>query len=54
MKKALEGEKSITIGQQIQSFGITIIFLFVLALIFAAFFKNEQQIYNTGTGATSV
>jgi hypothetical protein len=43
MKKALEGEKSITIGQQIQSFGITIIFLFVLALIFAAFVKNEQQ-----------
>jgi len=47
MKKALEGEKSITIGQQIQSFGITIIFLFVLALIFAAFFKNEQQQYTS-------
>jgi hypothetical protein len=47
MKKALEGEKSITIGQQIQSFGITIIFLFVLALIFAAFFKNEQQQYSS-------
>jgi Protein of unknown function (DUF4199) len=47
MKKALEGEKSITVGQQIQSFGITIIFLFVLALIFAAFFKNEQQQYSS-------
>lgn len=54
MKKALEGEKSITIGQQIQSFGITIIFLFVLALVFAAFFKNEQQVYSTGTGSTAV
>jgi len=53
MKKALEGEKSITVGQQIQSLGISIIFLFVLALIFAAFFKNERQIYSSGTGGAS-
>ncbi|SEP33174.1 DUF4199 domain-containing protein [Mucilaginibacter sp. OK283] len=54
MKKALEGEKNITVGQQIQSLGISIIFLFVLALIFAAFFKNEQQVYSSGTGGASV
>ena len=43
MQKAFEGEKSITIGQQIQALAITIIFLFVLSIVFAAFFKNEKQ-----------
>jgi hypothetical protein len=45
MKKAFEAEKTVTIGQQIQSFGITIIFLFVLSIIFAAFFKKEPTTY---------
>lgn len=43
MQKAFEGEKSITIGQQIQALAISIIFLFVLSIVFAAFFKNEKQ-----------
>lgn len=41
MKKAFDAEKTVTIGQQIQSLGISIIFLFVLSIIFAAFFKRE-------------
>jgi uncharacterized membrane protein (UPF0127 family) len=41
MKKAINAERSVTIGQQIQAFGISIIFLFVLSIIFASFFKKE-------------
>lgn len=41
MKKAFDAEGTVTIGQQIQSLGISIIFLFVLSIIFAAFFKRE-------------
>jgi hypothetical protein len=43
MRKAFEGERNITIGQQIQTFAVSIIFLFVLSIIFAAFYKNEGQ-----------
>ncbi|WPV01841.1 DUF4199 domain-containing protein [Mucilaginibacter sp. cycad4] len=41
MKKAFDAERTVTVGQQIQSLGISIIFLFVLSIIFAAFFKRE-------------
>lgn len=41
MKKAINAERAVTIGQQIQSLGISIIFLFVLSIIFASFFKRE-------------
>jgi len=41
MEKSFQTGKSVTIGQQIQSLGISIIFLFVLSIIFAAFFKRE-------------
>jgi hypothetical protein len=41
LKKELRSGENVSIGRQIQSFGITIIFLFVLSLIFAAFFKRE-------------
>ncbi|AYL95003.1 DUF4199 domain-containing protein [Mucilaginibacter celer] len=41
MKKTFEAGRTITIGQQIQSLGVSIIFLFVLSIIFAAFFKRE-------------
>jgi ABC-type antimicrobial peptide transport system permease subunit len=40
MKKAFDAERTVTIGQQIQSLGISIILLFVLSIIFAAFFKK--------------
>lgn len=43
MKKGFETNKTVSIGQQIQSFGISIIFLFVLSVVFAAFFKREPQ-----------
>ncbi|MDN5284814.1 MAG: hypothetical protein JWR38_1088 [Mucilaginibacter sp.] len=42
----LDPQKHITIAQQVQGLGISIIFLFVLALIFAAFFKREVLYYN--------
>lgn len=41
MKKAFDAERAVSIGQQIQSLGISIILLFVLSIIFAAFFKRE-------------
>ena len=46
IRTGLGPQKYITIAQQVQGFGINIIFLFVLALIFAAFFKREVQYYN--------
>ncbi|WP_419698843.1 DUF4199 domain-containing protein [Mucilaginibacter sp. NFX135] len=39
-------QKDVTIGRQIQGVGISIIFMFVLAIIFAAFFKKELQVNN--------
>ncbi len=41
-----DAQKDVTIGRQIQGVGISIIFMFVLAIIFAAFFKKEAQVYN--------
>jgi hypothetical protein len=41
MKKGFESNKTFSIGQQIQSLGISIIFLFVLSVVFAVFFKRE-------------
>lgn len=49
MKKGFESTKTVTIGQQIQSFGISIIFLFVLSVVFAAFFKREPAGYVSGS-----
>jgi amino acid transporter len=41
-----EAQKDVTLGRQIVSLGFSIIFMFVLAIIFAAFFKREAQVYN--------
>jgi len=41
-----EAQKDVTLGRQIVSLGFSIIFMFVLAIIFAAFFKKEAQVYN--------
>lgn len=49
MKKGFEFNKTVTIGQQIQSLGISIIFLFVLSVVFAAFFKREPAGYVSGS-----
>lgn len=49
IKAQFEGQKDFSIGKQIEGMGISIIFMFVLAIVFAAFFKNEQQAYNANT-----
>lgn len=46
IQKEFDAQKDVTIGKQIQGIGISIIFMFVLAIIFAAFFKKETQVYN--------
>lgn len=42
-KKDFESQKNITIAEVIQSIAISIIFIFVLALIFGALFKRDMQ-----------
>ena len=49
IQQEFEAQKDVTIGKQIQGVGISIIFMFVLAIIFAAFFKKEVQAYNPQT-----
>lgn len=49
IQQEFEAQKDVTIGKQIQGVGISIIFMFVLAIIFAAFFKKEVQVYNQQT-----
>jgi len=54
IRSNLDSQKQVTAAQQIQGIGIRIIFLFVLALIFAAFFKREVLYYNSpNTGPVS-
>jgi len=45
-------QKETTIRKQIQGLGISIIFIFVLAIIFAAFFKKDSYATNAGNNAT--
>ena len=42
----LDPQKQATVGQQVMGLGFNIIFMFVLSLIFAGFFKRELQYYN--------
>lgn len=44
--KNLDPQKQATVGQQVINLGFNIIFMFVLSLIFAGFFKRELQYYN--------
>ena len=44
IRQEFESQKDVTIGRQIVSLGFSIIFMFVLAIIFAAFFKKEAQV----------
>ncbi|MDN3582669.1 DUF4199 domain-containing protein [Mucilaginibacter flavus] len=46
INQQFEVQKDVTVGRQITGFGISIIFMFVLSLIFAAFFKREGVVYN--------
>ncbi|WP_221452833.1 DUF4199 domain-containing protein [Mucilaginibacter sp. FT3.2] len=54
IKAQFEGQKDFSIGKQIEGMGISIIFMFVLAIVFAAFFKNEQQAYSPNANDPSV
>ncbi|WP_183561259.1 DUF4199 domain-containing protein [Mucilaginibacter sp. SP1R1] len=46
IQKQFDAQKNVSIGKQIEGVGISIIFIFVIAIIFAAFFKKEGQVYN--------
>ncbi|GAA3984735.1 DUF4199 domain-containing protein [Mucilaginibacter dorajii] len=46
IQKQFDAQKNVTIGKEIQSIGISIIFMFVVAVIFAAFFKKEIHTFN--------
>ncbi len=47
IKKGFEDQKNVTIGRTIQAIAISVILIFVLALIFAALFKREPPYYTT-------
>ena len=49
IKKNFDNEKNGTIGKTIQDIVISILFIFVLALIFGALFKREPPVYVTQT-----
>jgi hypothetical protein len=46
IQKQFDEQKNVSIGKQIQGVGINIIFMFVLAVMFAAMFKKEGHVYN--------
>nr|WP_294949778.1 DUF4199 domain-containing protein [uncultured Mucilaginibacter sp.] len=48
--KKFEEQKNITVGKQIQSFAVGVIFVFVFALIFAAIYKKERPLYLNDAG----
>lgn len=50
MQQQLEAQKNASVGKQIQSVAISIIFVFVLSVIFAAMFKRERPVYMTDDG----
>jgi len=45
MEKQLNEQKNASIGKQIQSFAVSIIFVFVISLVFAIIFKKERPLY---------
>ncbi|HEY8782363.1 MAG TPA: DUF4199 domain-containing protein [Mucilaginibacter sp.] len=47
IKKNFEEQKKVTIGKTIQAIAISIIFVFIFALIFAALFKRDAPLYDT-------
>jgi len=48
IRKNFDNEKNGTIGKTVQDIVISILFIFVLALIFAALFKREAPLYAPG------
>ena len=53
IQSEFDAQKETTIGKQIQGFGVSIIFIFVLSIIFAAFFKKEgHAAYNNSNTGT--
>jgi hypothetical protein len=53
IKKGFEEQSNITIAKFIQGLAISIIFIFVFALIFAGLFKKEPILYNNEIDAVS-
>jgi len=47
VKKNFEEQKHVTVGKTVQGIAISIIFIFVLAVIFGALFKKEPPVYST-------
>jgi len=47
MKKDFEAQKNVTVGNIIQGVAISILFIFLFALIFASLFKKEPPVYAT-------
>jgi hypothetical protein len=49
IKKNFENQENVSVGKTIQGMGISIIFVFLLALVFGALFKREPPLYLTQT-----
>ena len=47
IKKNFDEQKNVTIAKTIQAIAISIIFVFVFALIFGALFKKDVPVYTT-------
>lgn len=47
IQKQFDAQKDPSVAKQMQSFAVSILFVFVVALIFAAFFKKERPLYLT-------
>ena len=54
ISKSLDPQKNVGVGQTIQGFVISIILVFVAALIFASFFKKEAPLFATTADAAEV
>jgi hypothetical protein len=52
MHKQFDDQKNVTIGKRIQGYGVSIVLLFVLALIFGAIFKKEPPLFDVIDPAT--
>jgi len=49
VKRNFEEQKNVTVGKVVQGIALSIIFIFVLALIFGALFKRDLPVYPAST-----
>jgi hypothetical protein len=52
IQKDFNDQKNVSTGKIVQSIAITIIFIFVLAIVFGAFFKRELPVYTSSIDET--